>query len=327
MLSAKNKVVITVFGVLAVIIFMMYVLDRSSNKRVEQFRDTENDEDEEEEDENNVEDNDDEEEEEEKVPKSKLSKKTYETLPIANKNTMKETSIPSGSEEQLIHEEPIQTSDNDDVVSYVSKWVSGLNIPSTLKTETFKELFSEENIEKMKSMVSLQQAKDWASSIVSSLTNNKEAFASTISQRRTINQLKDKLKQMEDDLDNLIDDLDEVNNKNVSKDMNVKRESGNEYVSFGLAPAPSPSSRPIFNSNSTKRTINDTEISINSLPSVSETNQQTKSALPTKRLTDKDPLFAKNSDTVSSSLGKKLAVGSNNVIEGFENVRYNFAQY
>jgi TolA-binding protein len=162
------------------------------------------------------------------------------------------------------------------------------------------------------------------------LNNSKEAFASTLSQRRTINQLKDKLKQMEDDLDNLIDDLDEVNNQNVSKEKTTKRGSGDEYVSFGLAPAPAPSSRstmPIFDSKSTRRTANDTEISINSLPSVSSVNQKTKSALTAERLTDKDPLFAKNSDTVSSSLGKKITVGSNDVIEGFENVRYNFAQY
>ena len=319
MLSAKNKVVITIFGVLAVIIFLMYVLDRSSNKRVERFKDTEE---EEEEDVDDVKHNDEEEEEEEMVPKSKPSKKTHEKLPIANEKTMKETSIPSGKDEELILEEPVP-GNNDDVVSYVSKWVSGLNIPSSLKTETFKELFSEENIEKMKSMVSVQQAKDWVGSIVSSLNNNKEAFATTVSQRRTINQLKDKLRQMENDLNDLMDDLDEVS----KKDTTVKRGSSRDYVSFGPSPAPASSSRvsraeiPTFDSTSTRRAVNDSEISINSLPSV---NQENKSA---SRLTDKDPLFAKNSDTVSSSIGKKLTVGGNNIIEGFENVSHNFALY
>jgi hypothetical protein len=257
------------------------------------------------------------------VPKSK--KKTYEKLPVANKKTMKETNVPSGKDEQLILEEPIPSGNNDDVVSYVSKWVSGLNIPSSLKTETFKELFSEENIEKMKSMANLQQAKDWVSSIVSSLNNNKEAFASTLSQRRTINQLKDKLKQMEDDLNDLMDDLDEVS----KKDTTVKRENSRNYVSFGPAPAPASSTIPkptipVFDSTSIRRAVNDTEISINSLPSM---NQERKSATTASRLADKDPLFARNSDTVSSSIGKKITVGSNNVIEGFENVRHNFALY
>jgi uncharacterized phage infection (PIP) family protein YhgE len=175
----------------------------------------------------------------------------------------------------------------------------------------------------MKSMVSLQQAKDWVSSIVSSLDNNKEAFASTVSQRRTINQLKDKLKQMEDDLNDLMDDLDEVS----KKDTTVKRGSRSEYVSFGPAPAPSsniPIAKiPIFDSTSTRRAVNDTEISMNSLPSVNQ-GQKTTTA---SRLTDKDPLFAKNSDTVSSSLGNNTKVARNDIIEGFENVRHNFASY
>lgn len=317
MLSAKNKVVITVFGVLAVIIFLMYVLDRSSNKRVERFKDAENDEEED----NNVEDNDEDEEEQEEVPKSKSSKKTFEKLPVANQKTMKETHEPSGKDEKLILEEPIPSSNKDDVVSYVSKWVSNLNIPSSLKTETFKELFTEENIEKMKSMVNLEQAKDWVSSIVSSLNTNKEAFSSTISQRRTINELKDKLQQMENNLNNLMDDLDEVSNRSAQNESVVKRESKNEYVSFGPAPAAPLSTT---NSTSTKRAGNDTVVSINSLPSVNNASQETK---PVARLTDKDPLFAKNSNTVSSSLGKKISSGSNNVIEGFENVRHNFALY
>jgi FtsZ-interacting cell division protein ZipA len=308
MLSAKNKVVITVFGVLAVIIFLMYVLDRSSNKRVERFKDTESEEEE------YIENNDEEEEEEEEVPKSKPSKKTHEKLPVANKTTMKETSVPLGKDEQLILEEPIPSENNDDVVSYVSKWVSDLNIPSSLKTETFKELFSEVNIEKMKSMTSLQHAKDWVTSIVSSLNNNKEDFASTLSQRRIINELKDKLTKMEDDLNALMDDIDEVSNKKVLK----KSDVNNNYMSFGPAPAPA---------SSTRRASNNTAISINSLPGVNTTNKETKPATTASRLADKEPLFAKNSDTVSSSIGKKITVDNNNVIEGFENVRHNFALY
>jgi hypothetical protein len=293
----------------------MYVLDRSSNKRVEGFKDTET-----EEEEDDVEDNDEEEKEEADVPKSKLSKKTYEKLPIANKKTMKETSVPSGKDEQLILEEPISSNNNnDDVVSYVSKWVSGLNIPSSLKTETFKELFSEENIEKMKSMVSFQQAKDWVNSIISSL-NKKEAFIGTASQRRTITQLKDKLKQMENDLDNLMVDIDEISNNETT----VKPESSNNNMMSSFGPPPASSTIPIFDSTSTRRTVNNTEISLDSLPSVNTTNQETKSTTIASSLNDKESLFAKKIDTVSPKI---IPVMGNNVIEGFENVRHKFAAY
>ena len=314
MLSAKNKVVVTIFGVLAVVIFLMYVLDRTSNKRVERFKDTE------EEDDDNVDDVEEEnEEEQEEVPKTKPSKKTVEKLPVANANTMKETSIPKGHDEHPDNEDHLITpNDEDDVVSNVSKWVSSLNIPSSLKTETFKEMFSEENVDKMKSMVNFQQAKDWVNGIMSSINTKKEAFASTISQRRTINELKDKLRQMEEDLTNLMDDLDDVAKDTKTKPITKQTENTRQYVTFGPAPAPSAS---IVE----RRARNDTAISINSLPSVAQDIKPI--ATSASRLTDKEPIFAKNSDTVSSSLGKKITARTGNVIEGFENVRHNFAMY
>ena len=235
MLSAKNKVVITIFGVLAVVIFLMYVLDRTSNKRVERFKDTED------EDVDDVEDEN--EEEHEEVPETKPSKKTTEKLPVANAKTMKETSIPEGHDEHLDDEDHhITPNDKDDVVSHVSKWVSSLNIPSSLKTETFKEMFSEDNIDKMKSMVSYQQAKDWVNGIISSINAKKESFASTISQRRTINELKNKLKQMEEDLTNLMDDLDDVAKETNTKPTMKQTEQTSQYVSFGPASAPAAAS-------------------------------------------------------------------------------------
>jgi hypothetical protein len=324
MLSAKNKVVITVFGVLAIVILLMYVLDRSSNQRVERFRAAADNDDEEEDAEENAEEDIDDEFEE--VPKEdkKASKQQTEKLPIANKKTMKETTVPEGHDEHISSEQPIASGKTpNDVVSHVSQWMSNLNIPSSLKTETFKEMFNEENIDKLKNMVNLQQAKDWATDIMSSLNGKKEDFASTIAQRRTINQLKDKLKQMEEDLNNLMDDLEEPSPK---KKPEVKVAS-NDYVSFGLAPAPTAS--PVL------RDL--TKVSMGSLPTVRETTNTLDSIRTTdnatsSRLLDKEPLFAKNSDTIASALGSSVekrreTFKSNDVIEGFENVRHSFAMY
>lgn len=334
MLSAKNKVVITIFGVLAVVILLMYVLDRSSKKRVERFRAGDNDEEEEE-----GEYADDAEEEidaeYEKVPdEKKPSKVQTAKLPVANEKTMKETTVPEGRDEHISTEQPIISGKTpDDVVSHVSKWMSSLNIPSSLKTETFKEMFNEENIEKLKSMVNLQQAQDWATSIMSSLNTKKEDFASTITQRRTINQLKDKLRQMEEDLNNLMDDLEEAPKRN--QEIKV---SDNDYVSFGVAPAPAPAASPVLRNVTERVPRNNTQISMGSLPGIREdTTTSTldlvrNSNTTASRLPDKEPLFAKNSDTVASSLGSNVGkrreiVRSNDVIEGFENVRHNFAMY
>jgi hypothetical protein len=84
---------------------------------------------------------------------------------------------------------------------------------------------------------------------------------------------------------------------------------------------------PIFDSTSTRRAVNDTDISMNSLPSVNQSQKTTTAVAAASRLTDKDPLFAKNSDTVSSSLGNNSKFARNDIIEGFENVRHNFASY
>lgn len=333
MLSAKNKVVITIFGVLAVVILLMYVLDRSSKTRVERFRAGDNDEEEEEQEEYADDGEEEIDDEYEKVPEEKKPKLKTAKLAIANEKTMKETIVPEGHDEHISTEQPISSGKTpDDVVSHVSKWMSSLNIPSSLKTETFKEMFNEENIEKLKTMVNLQQAQDWATSIMSSLNTKKESFASTIAQRRTINQLKDKLRQMEEDLNNLMHDLDEPPKKNPEIKV-----SDNDYVSFGAAPAPSPAASPILRNVTERVARNNTQISMGSLPGVREETTSTLDLVrnantTTSRLPDKEPLFAKNSDTVASSLGSNVGkrrevARSTDVIEGFENVRHNFAMY
>lgn len=294
MLSAKNKIVIAVFGVLAIIIFLMYLLDNSANKNVERFKDEEDDDIEDEE--NEQKPKPVETQEDEPVQKTKIvEEETFEDEVEGEGETHGETH----STTPELFDEPKNSSftpSDKDVVTFVSKWLSSLNIPTSLKTETFKELFSEENIDRLKAMVSVQQAKDLVTDIMSSISGQKENFASTIKQRQMINGLKTSLKSMEKSLNELMTDLE-------STKTTPQTNSSTSLTTLPKVVAPTKSKTPA---------------TITLTPSANTT------ALARMRLPENEPLIAKNSNTTNSSLGTS---SSNNVIEGFENVHHNFALF
>lgn len=267
MLSSKNKVVFAVFGVLAIVIFLMYMVDNSSIPRVERFEENE--------------DNEDDIDEQEVVKPLKNTHKTNgkhtnkPTNTQLNQEELKEKpTIPEDREtynnelEDTIEEQP--TKQANDIVSYVSSLVSNMNIPSSLKVDTFKELFNGNNANQLHNLTTTEQAKKFVDKVMSSLGYTQETF--------------------DDDVIKSIQDT----QKDIS-DLNTKLNN-------------------LLNDYKSSKTTHKPQVSIPRQSNQSNTN---KTLTPmSNRIT---PPKTNTAMTDNSSLG--------DVIEGFENLRHNFATY
>jgi hypothetical protein len=170
MISTKHKIIIIVFGIVALTYVVMYFIEQNAEaKKVERF----------------AEESDDEE--------------LYEDVPKApSKPTVsKQASQPSKA--SVSTTEPSMASIMNQVTTYVQSKVS-----KEKQTSTFKDLFSEQNLSKLMKLSSHEDIQTFVDSVISEDEDVPETFvASSSFVKEKVESIKANLKKVQEDVEQL----------------------------------------------------------------------------------------------------------------------------
>lgn len=172
MISTKHKIIIIVFGIVALTYLVMYFIEHNAEtKKVERF----------------AEESDDEElyEEPPQVPKAptKVASKPATSTPAATSAT-----------------EPSLASIMNQVTTYVQKKVS-----KEKQTSAFKDLFSEKNLSKLMKLNNPDEVQTFVDSVISEDVEPETFVASASFVKEKVESIKSNLKKVQEDVDQLYD--------------------------------------------------------------------------------------------------------------------------
>ena len=173
MISTKHKIIIIVFGILALTYVVMYCIEQNAEaKKVERFAEESDDDDEELY-----------EEPPKPSPKPKVASKPVSSTPAAKSTT-----------------EPSLASIMNQVTSYVQNKVS-----KDKQTSAFKDLFSEKNLSKLIKLNSQDEIQTFVDSVISEDTDDEtETFVASASfVKEKVESIKSNLKKVQEDVEQL----------------------------------------------------------------------------------------------------------------------------
>lgn len=165
MISTKHKIIIIVFGIVALTYIVMYFIEHNAEaKKVERF----------------AEESDDEElyEEPPKVPAKAVAAKPAASTPT----------------------EPSLASIMNQVTSYVQNKVS-----KEKQTSAFKDLFSEQNLGKLMKLTNPDEVQTFVDSVISEDAKQETFVASASFVKEKVESIKSNLKKVQDDVEQLYD--------------------------------------------------------------------------------------------------------------------------
>lgn len=166
MISTKHKIIIIVFGIVALTYLVMYFIEHNAEtKKVERF----------------AEESDDEE--------------LYEEPPQVPKAPTKVASKPATSAT-----EPSLASIMNQVTTYVQKKVS-----KEKQTSAFKDLFSEKNLSKLMKLNNPDEVQTFVDSVISEDVEPETFVASASFVKEKVESIKSNLKKVQEDVDQLYD--------------------------------------------------------------------------------------------------------------------------
>jgi hypothetical protein len=192
MLSAKSKVILSVFGILAIVIFIMYFVDTTS-KKVERFSEDD--------------DNEDIDEVEMETETKETMSKNDEVVDSIEKEVTKEVSPKTITKNNVF-----KCAESSDKVSCITQYISSLSLPEALKISALKELFSEENLGALSDLASTSNAKKLVNDVLDRILQkkNEEFNTQTTSTSHLsmltekVNKIREHLEMIEDELDNML---------------------------------------------------------------------------------------------------------------------------
>jgi hypothetical protein len=176
MISTKHKIIIIVFGILALTYVVMYFIEQNAEaKKVERF----------------AEDSDDDEELYEEPskpsPTPKVASKPVSSAPA------KASKAPTASTT-----EPSLASIMNQVTSYVQNKVS-----KEKQTSAFKDLFSEKNLSKLMKLNSQDEIQTFVDSVISEDADTETFVASASFVKEKVESIKSNLKKVQEDVEKL----------------------------------------------------------------------------------------------------------------------------
>lgn len=185
MMSTKHKLIFVVFGLVAVVYLVIYVVEHNaSNKKLERFADDDDEDDEEGFEEDEQEESNEAFEEEKKGAEKQTSKPEEKIVESPTKQVVPTPKQESRSLGDLMRE----------VSSYLQQKLPG----AKEQMAVMKELFSEDNLAKLTKLTSIKEVQHFVNEVIE---GEQAPFTNIDALQTKLQSIKDKLKKAQDEID------------------------------------------------------------------------------------------------------------------------------